>query len=109
MAFPHYLIIFSKITTNTSLTSLENYTSPKAFLMAPKDEIIDFIRSTARFGFTYAQNKYNAIIQAANVANTFGYSVSKLLFSSVNITIIFIYTTYLNWTILGIITQLTEI
>ena len=36
-------------------------------------EVIDIIRSTARFGLTYATNKYNAIIQAANDAHSFGY------------------------------------
>ena len=65
MAFPQYLGIFSKVTINTSLTLLETYTSPSAFLEADKQEIIDIIKSTARFGLTYAQNKYNAIIQAA--------------------------------------------
>lgn len=71
------LKIFSKITTNTSLTLLETYTSPEAFLKASKAKIIKTIRSTAPFGLTYAQNKYNAIIQAAHDANTFGYSVSS--------------------------------
>ena len=73
MAFPQYLGIFSKVTTNTSLALLENYTSPAAFLKADKQDIIDTIRSTARFGLTYAVNKYNAIIQAANDAHSFGY------------------------------------
>jgi len=77
MVFPQYLKIFSKITINTSLTLLENYTSPEAFLSASKQEIVDCIKSTARFGLAYAENKYNAIIQAANDANTFGYSVSS--------------------------------
>jgi transposase len=77
MVFPQYLKIFSKVTTNTSLTLLEKYTSPDAFLTATKDEIISSIRSTARFGFTYASNKYNAIIQAANDAKIFGHSVSS--------------------------------
>ncbi|TCQ00575.1 transposase IS116/IS110/IS902 family protein [Serpentinicella alkaliphila] len=77
MVFPQYLKIFSKITTNTSLTLLENYTSPDAFLNASKDEIINSIRSTARFGLTYDTNKYNDIIKAANDANSFGYSLSS--------------------------------
>ena len=75
MAFPQYLGIFSKVTINTSLTLLETYTSPSAFLKTDKQEIIDIIRSTARFGLTYAQNKYNAIIQAATDANQFGYII----------------------------------
>ena len=77
MAFPQYLGIFSKVTTNTSLVLLETYTSPAAFIGADKQEIIDTIRSTARFGLTYAQNKYNAIIQAANEADGFGYIIDS--------------------------------
>ena len=77
MVFPQYLKIFSKITTNTALTLLEKYTSPDAFLNASKEKIIDSIRLTARFGLTYANNKYNAIIQAANDAKDFGYFVSS--------------------------------
>ena len=77
MAFPQYLGIFSKVTINTSLTLLETYTSPSAFLEADKQEIIDIIKSTARFGLTYAQNKYNAIIQAATDANQFGYIIDS--------------------------------
>ena len=77
MVFPQYLKIFSKITVNTALTLLEKYTSPDAFLNASKDEIIASIRSTARFGITYAEKKYNAIMQAANDAKVFGYSVNS--------------------------------
>ena len=77
MAFPQYLSIFSKVTINTSLTLLETYTSPSAFLEADKQESIDIIKSTARFGLTYAQNKYNAIIQAATDANQFGYIIDS--------------------------------
>ena len=73
MAFPQYLGIFSKITANTSLTLLETYTSPSAFIEADPQEIIDTIKSTARFGVAYAASKYNAIIQAAHDANEFGY------------------------------------
>ena len=76
MAFPQYLRIFSKVTINTSLTLLETYTSPEAFINAGKQEIIDLIKSTARFGLTYAENKYNAIIQAANDANEFRLYIS---------------------------------
>lgn len=77
MAFPQYLGIFSKVTINTSLTLLETYTSPSAFLKADKQEIIYIIKSTARFGLTYAKNKYNAIIQAATDANQFGYIIDS--------------------------------
>ena len=77
MVFPQYLGIFSKVTIDTSLILLETYTSPSAFINADKQEIIDLIRSTARFGLTYACNKYNAIIQAANDADEFGYILAS--------------------------------
>lgn len=77
MVFPQYLKIFSKITTNTALTLLEKYTSPDAFLSATKQEIIDSIRSTSRFGIAYAEKKYTAIHLAANDAKIFGYSVKS--------------------------------
>lgn len=77
MVFPQYLKIFSKITTNTSLTLLEKYTSPAAFLNASIEEIITCIKSTARFGLTYATNKYNARIQAAHDAESFGHAVTS--------------------------------
>ena len=68
MVFTQYLGIFSKVTVNTSLRLLETYASPAAFIEADKQEIIDIIRPTARFGLIYARNKYNAVIQAAAVA-----------------------------------------
>ncbi len=74
IAFPQYLKIFSKVTVNTSLTLLEKFTSPDGFLEASKDQIITSIRSTARFGITYTEKKYKAIIQAAK---TFSYSVNS--------------------------------
>ena len=77
MVFPQYLNIFSKVTVNTSLTLLEKFTSPNGFLKASKDDIITSIRSTARFGISYAEKKYNAIIKAAKDAKIFGYSVSS--------------------------------
>ena len=90
MAFPHYLGIFSKVTTNTSLTLLETYTSPAAFLEADKQEIIDTINSTARFGLTYALDKYHAIIRAAHEAKAFGYIIDS------NITRIRLYVSFIR-------------
>lgn len=77
MTFPQYLNVFSKVTTQTSLQLLDKYTSPKAFLEAPKDDIINIIRNTARFGLTYASKKYTAIMEAAEAAMVFGYSTDS--------------------------------
>ena len=40
MVFPQYLDIFSKVTTNTSLTLWETYTSPSAFMETDRQKII---------------------------------------------------------------------
>ena len=90
MVFPQYLGIFSKLTIHTSLTLLETYTSPSAFLEADRQEIIDTMKSTARFGLTYAETKYNAIIQAANEAKEFGYIIDS------NITRIRLYISFIR-------------
>lgn len=50
-------MIFLILMIYSSLTLLETYTSPNAFLEADKQEIIDTIQSTARFGLTYAEKK----------------------------------------------------
>jgi transposase len=75
MVFPQYRNVFSKITINTSLELLDKYTSPEAFIAAGKSEIIEIIRKTSRFGDAYAENKYNAIIEAAKAAKVFGHWV----------------------------------
>jgi hypothetical protein len=77
MVFPQFLGIFSKITTATALALLDNYASPKAFLTADKDEIVELIRKTAKFGTSYAENKYVTIMEAAKTALVFGHSVQS--------------------------------
>lgn len=56
---------------------LENYAYADAFLQVSTNEIIDSIRSTARFGLSYAFNKYHALVQAATDAKVFGSSVYR--------------------------------
>ena len=50
VSFPAYLNVFSKVTTQTSLKLLEAYPLAADMLAAPKDELVETIRSTARFG-----------------------------------------------------------
>ena len=65
MAFPQYLWhLFQGYYQHFSYIVLETYTSPSAFLEADKQEIIDISNQQLAFN-TYAQNKGNAIIQAA--------------------------------------------
>ena len=72
VSFPAYLHVFSKITTQTSLKLLEAYPLAADMLAAPKDELVETIRQTARFGKKYALSKYDAIYAAAKDASVFG-------------------------------------
>ena len=49
VSFPAYLNVFSKITTQTSLKLLHTYPLTTDILAAKKDDILQLIRSTARF------------------------------------------------------------
>lgn len=72
VSFPAFLHVFSKITTQTSLKLLSNYPLPTDMLAAPKEEIVELIRKTARFGEKYALAKYDAIWAAAKDSQLFG-------------------------------------
>ena len=72
VSFPAYAKIFSKITTQSSLKLLSSYPLARDILAASKDDIVDIIRSTARFGEAYALRKYDAIIAATQDAASFG-------------------------------------
>ena len=72
MSFPAYRKVFSKVTTQTSLKLLEAYPLAADMLAAPKDELVETIRKTARFGEKYAVSKYDAIRAAAKDAAVFG-------------------------------------
>ena len=90
MVFPQFLGVFSKVTTLTALALLDKYASPEAFLAADKQEIVDLIRKTARFGLKYAESKYAAVIEAAKAALVFGHSVPS------NFTLIRLYIGYIR-------------
>jgi len=75
VSFPEYLGVFSKITTNTSLTLLEKYSSPDLFLSARKSSVVNLIRTTARFGSSYAEKQYSKLLSAAKSAKVFGHSL----------------------------------
>ncbi len=72
VSFPAYLGVFSKITTQTSLKLLETFPLAADMLAASKDELVELIRKTARFGEKYAAAKYDAIRAAAEDAAVFG-------------------------------------
>ena len=54
VSFPAYAKVFSKVTTQSSLKLLSSYPLPENMLAVSKEDIVDIIRSTARFGEAYA-------------------------------------------------------
>ena len=72
VSFPAYRKVFSKVTTQTSLKLLDAYPLAADLLAAPKETVVETIRSTARFGKKYALAKYNALYAAAEDASVFG-------------------------------------
>jgi len=77
VSFPAYLQVFSKPTTQCSLKILEAYPLAADMLAAPKEELVEMIKSTARFGEKYALSKYEAICAAAADAAIFGRAISS--------------------------------
>ena len=72
VSFPAYRKVFSKVTTQTSLKLLDAYPLAQELLAAPKETVVEMIRSTARFGEKYALAKYDALHDAAEDAAVFG-------------------------------------
>ena len=72
VSFPAYLKVFSKITTQTSLKLLQAFPLAADMLSAKKDDILQLIRNTARFGEKYVLSKYEDICAAAKDATVFG-------------------------------------
>ena len=77
VSFPAYLTVFSKVTTQTSLKLLETYPLADNLLASPKEELVEMIRTTARFGEKYALAKYDALCAAAKDAAIFGRSLNS--------------------------------
>lgn len=77
LTFPQYLGIFTKVTGNTSLMILKEYTSPQYILDADKDSLIASINAISRLGIIKARKKYEKLIKAASEASVFGHAVDS--------------------------------
>lgn len=77
VSFPGYLQVFSKITTKSSLKLLDAYPLASDMLAAPREELAEIIRSTARFGENYVQTKCDALLAAAKDASVFGRALTS--------------------------------
>lgn len=72
VVFPSYCKVFSNISCKTSLGILKKYWTPNHILNSPKEEVISLIANTSRQGLNIAKEKYNKLIKAASLANSFG-------------------------------------
>ena len=92
--FPGYCNIFSKITTKTSLKILKTYKTPEEILSSPKDNVVKLIASTSRRGQDYALEKYDRLIEAANLSKRYGkYLESAFRLIQINVEFIELYST----------------
>lgn len=66
--FPGLINVFSDITTLTPMKFLEFCPTPDAFMNTPKDEVISLFRTYSRKGATWANNKYDLIMDCAMTA-----------------------------------------
>jgi len=72
IVFPGYCKVFSSIVGKTSLKILKTYNTPKNILSTPKDDLINLIASTSRMGMKYALEKYEKLIEVANLSKHYG-------------------------------------
>ena len=77
VSFPSYLQVFSKVTTQTSLKLLEAWPLAADMLAALKEELVDMIKNTARFGEKYAFTNYDALCAAAKDTAIFGRALNS--------------------------------
>lgn len=89
MVFPGYCKVFSSIVGKTSLKILKTYNTPENILSTPKDDVINLITSTSRMGMKYALEKYEKLIEAANLAKYYGKHL-KSVFELIQVDIEFI-------------------
>ncbi len=89
MVFPGYSKVFSSLTGKTSLLLLKTYRTPTAILNASKEDIVSLIAISSRKGLTYAYEKYNRLIEAAELSKYFGQHLESV-FDLVQLNIEFI-------------------
>ena len=68
LIFPGYNTIFSDTAGTSSLAILSKYPTPKDIINAPKDEVIEIIKSTSRKGLPWVENTYNKLLSVAKDA-----------------------------------------
>ena len=89
--FPGYHNVFSDTTGDTSIALLTAYPSPKAILIAPKEDIFTLLKTNSRKGKDWCDNTYNKLIKAAENAVIIGIDTNVFI-SAININLALIKT-----------------
>ena len=74
--FPGYHEVFSDVAGVTSLAVLAKFSSPKAIVDAPKDDIIAMLKESSRKSTEWCTNTYNKLLSTAESAVQIGISDS---------------------------------
>jgi transposase len=69
---PTYSKVFSNIASDTSLELLTKYPSPDGLQQAPKEDLINLIRTYSRRGLKYSQTKYEMLLNCAEESKSIG-------------------------------------
>lgn len=87
IAFCGYHNVFSDICGQVSIGILEKFPSPQAVLSAPKQEVVDILL-LSRKGISWAEKKYQKLVECAENARFVGFATSRLSISiSSNLTL----------------------
>lgn len=78
LLFPGYTKLFSDVASKASRAILKNYGSPELFINGDKDSIINLISTESKQGKSYAENKYNKLLDVAKDAYKVAINVNYL-------------------------------
>jgi len=82
-AFCGYQNVFSDTCGQVSLSILKKYPSPQAILSAPKQDVVDILLLSKK-GMSWAENKYQKLLECAYNANYIGLSSPRLSLSVIS-------------------------
>jgi transposase len=69
---PTYCKVFANIASDTSIEVLTRYPSPYGLQQAPKEDLINLIRTYSRRGLKYSQTKYEMLLNCAEESKSIG-------------------------------------
>ena len=107
--FPGYHTVFKDITGVTSLDILAKFTSPKAIIQAPKDELVAILKQSSRQSILWCENTYNKLLKAAQNALKIGFDTDLFEITiSINLDLIKTFNKQINRVLLQLENQINS-